>query len=136
MTNVEAFVGKQDMPQDEVKLDHIRTVADALIDLGNPKPAVMVLLCLHIHGPLSSKVLQSHCQLRQPEISNAVNKLAELSFIETQKSPSKGRGRPHHIYRVCKSIDECVQHFMRETELRIQRMSKELLDVRLLFQDL
>jgi predicted transcriptional regulator len=136
MTNVEAFVGKQEIPQDEVKLDHIMSVADALVDLGNPRPAVRVLLCLHIHGPFSSKELQSHCQLRQPEISNAVNQLAELSFIETQKSPNKGRGRPHHIYRLCKPIDECVRHFMRETELRIQRMSKKLQDLRLLSQNL
>ncbi|DAC32033.1 MAG TPA: MarR family transcriptional regulator [Candidatus Poseidoniaceae archaeon] len=136
MTSVEVFVGKQDIPQYEVKLDHIMTIADALVDLGNPKPVVRVLLCLHIHGPLSSKELQSNCQLRQPEISNAVNQLDEHSFIEIQKSPNKGRGRPHHIYRLCKPIDECVQHFMRETELRIQRMSKKLEDLRLLSQDL
>ncbi|MDB9834859.1 MarR family transcriptional regulator [Candidatus Poseidoniaceae archaeon] len=136
MPNVETFVDGQDETRDEVNLDHIKTVAEALVDLGNPKPAVRVLLCLHIHGTISSKELQSYCQLRQPEISNAVNKLAELSFLEIQKSPNKGRGRPHHIYRLSKPIDECVQHFMRETELRIQRMSKKLENLRLLSQDL
>ena len=136
MPDVETFVGKQINHRDEGKLDNMNAVAEALVDLGNPKPAVRVLLCLHLHGPLSSKELQSHCQLRQPEISNAVGQLTELSFIETQVSSKKGRGRPHHIYQLCLSINECVEHFMRQTGSRIQAMSKQLEDLRLLIQDL
>ena len=111
-------------------------LAEALIDLGMSPSIVKVLLCLHTHGATTSKVLQTRCGLRQPEISTAIKTLNERKMVEIQSKGANGRGRPSHIYELTQSLQTCIDQYTMEIEERIVAMQKGISTVQRLTQNL
>ena len=111
-------------------------LADALIELDIPTNIVRVMLCLHICGSTTSKILQTRCGLRQPEISTAIKTLKEHSLVEVQSTGASGRGRPSHIYKLSESIHACVEYFTNEIQRNIITMQSGLENVQRLIQGL
>lgn len=111
-------------------------LAEALIDLGMSPSIVKVLLCLHTHGATTSKVLQTRCGLRQPEISTAIKTLNERKMVEIQSKGANGRGRPSHIYELTQSLQTCIDQYTMEIEERILAMQKGISTVQRLTQNL
>ena len=111
-------------------------LADALIELDIPTNIVRVMLCLHICGSTTSKILQTRCGLRQPEISTAIKTLKEHSLVEVQSTGASGRGRPSHIYKLSESIQACVEYFTNEIQRNIITMQSGLENVQRLTQGL
>ena len=111
-------------------------LAESLIDLGMSPSIVKVLLCLHTHGATTSKILQSRCGLRQPEISTAIKTLNERKMVRIQSKGANGRGRPSHIYELTESLQTCIGQFTMEIEERIEAMQKSISTVHRLTQNL
>lgn len=99
-------------------------LAAALIDLGMSPSIVKVILCLHIHGATTSKIMQTRCGLRQPEISTAIKALNERKMVRIQSKGANGRGRPSHIYELAESLQTCIDEFTMEIEKRIVAMQE------------
>ena len=111
-------------------------LAESLIDLGMSPSIVKVLLCLHTHGATTSKILQTRCGLRQPEISTAIKTLNERKMVRIQSKGANGRGRPSHIYELTESLQTCIGQFTMEIEERIDAMQKSISTVHRLTQNL
>ncbi len=111
-------------------------LAESLIDLGMSPSIVKVLLCLHTHGATTSKILQTRCGLRQPEISTAIKTLNERKMVRIQSKGANGRGRPSHIYELTESLQTCIGQFTMEIEERIADMQKGISTVQKLTQNL
>ena len=111
-------------------------LAESLIDLGMSPSIVKVLLCLHTHGATTSKILQTRCGLRQPEISTAIKTLNERKMVRIQSKGANGRGRPSHIYKLTESLQTCIGQFTLEIEERIEAMQKSISTVHRLTQNL
>jgi len=111
-------------------------LAESLIDLGMSPSIVKVLLCLHTHGATTSKILQTRCGLRQPEISTAIKTLNERKMVRIQSKGANGRGRPSHIYELTESLQTCIGQFTMEIEERIEAMQKSISTVNRLTQNL
>jgi len=105
-----------------------------LIDLGMSPSIVKVMLCLHTHGATTSKILQTRCGLRQPEISTAIKTLNERNMVGIQSKGANGRGRPSHIYELTESLPTCIDQFTMEIEERIVAMQKGISTVQRLTQ--
>ena len=99
-------------------------LAAALIDLGMSPSIVKVILCQHIHGATTSKIIQTRCGLRQPEISTAIKALNERKMVRIQSKGANGRGRPSHIYELAESLQTCIDEFTMEIEKRIVAMQE------------
>ena len=99
-------------------------LAASLIDLGMSPSIVKVILCLHIHGATTSKIMQTRCGLRQPEISTAIKALNERKMVRIQSKGANGRGRPSHIYELVESLQTCIDEFTMEIEKRIVAMQE------------
>ena len=52
-----------------------------LIELGANENTASVLLCLHHHGASTSKDLQNHCHIRQPDVSMAISELRGMNLV-------------------------------------------------------
>ena len=111
-------------------------LAESLIDLGMSPSIVKVLLCLHTHGATTSKILQTRCGLRQPEISTAIKTLNESKMVRIHSKGANGRGRPSHIYELTESLQTCIGQFTMEIEERIEAMQKSISTVHRLTQNL
>ena len=111
-------------------------LAESLIDLGMSPSIVKVLLCLHTHGATTSKILQTRCGLRQPEISTAIKTLNKRKMVRIKSKGANGRGRPSHIYELTESLQTCIGQFTMEIEERIEAMQKSISTVHRLTQNL
>ena len=90
-----------------------------LSSIGVEDNTATVMICLHINGPSTSNVLQDICNLRQPDISVAINQLNRLNLIEVIANPNGGRGRPSHTYKLAVELNDAVKPFREQAESRL-----------------
>ena len=95
-----------------------------LIQLGANENTASVLICLHHHGAASSKDLQCHCNIRQPDVSLAISELRDMNLVHFSSRTESSRGRPAHIYRLRMSLEQSIQPFVNQARKR----AKEILN--------
>ncbi len=101
-----------------------RSLRTKLIHLGANENTASVLLCLHHHGASTSKDLQCHCNIRQPDVSMAIAELREMNLVHFSPRTEASRGRPAHIYRLRMSLEQSIQPFVKQARKR----AKEILN--------
>lgn len=99
---------------------------DLLISLGVSHNIAKTLICLHKHGPSKSIDLQRRCELRQPDVSIAINGLNELGVVNIVPMNRKGRGRPSHIYELSMPLDEALVPFRKQANERLNIIKNQL----------
>ena len=90
-----------------------------LIKLGVQSHTAKCLVCLHVHGPSTSKMLQNNCNIRQPDVSVAIAELRRLKVVKLDSNAAAGRGRPSHIYQLTATLNECIIPFIKEAQDKI-----------------
>ena len=101
-----------------------RSLRNKLIQLGANENTASVLLCLHHHGASTSKDLQCHCNIRQPDVSMAIAELREMNLVHFSPRTEATRGRPAHIYRLRNNLEQSIQPFVNLAKKR----AKEILN--------
>ena len=96
------------------------TLCEQLIQLGIQPHTARVLTCLHYHGASTSRDLQTKCNIRQPDVSIAINELREMNLIIHSAITQTNRGRPAHMYRLRYKLEQSLQPFMRIAQVRAQ----------------
>lgn len=56
----------------------------------------------------TSREIEHACRLRQPEVCNSLQRLAEEGFVTYAKKKKEGKGRPTHIYKAKSNILELL----------------------------
>ena len=100
-----------------------RMLREKLIQLGANENTASVLLCLHHHGAATSKDLQCHCNIRQPDVSMAISELRDLNLVHYSPRSESSRGRPAHIYRLRMNLEQSIQPFVN----RAKKHAKDIL---------
>jgi predicted transcriptional regulator len=103
-----------------------RSLRDKLIQLGANETTASVLLCLHHHGASTSKELQDHCNIRQPDVSMAISELREMNLVHFSPKSEASRGRPAHIYRLRMSLEQSIQPFVNRARKRAKAILSEI----------
>lgn len=93
-----------------------------LVQLGLQTHTASVLTCLHFHGPSTSRNLQTQCNLRQPDVSIAINELREMNLIIHSPINQNNRGRPAHMYRLRHTLEQSLVPFIRLAQTRAQEI--------------
>lgn len=101
-----------------------RMLREKLIQLGANENTASVLLCLHHHGAATSKDLQCHCNIRQPDVSMAISELRDLNLVHYSPRSESSRGRPAHIYRLRMNLEQSIQPFVN----RAKKHAKDILN--------
>lgn len=91
-----------------------------LIELGIQTHTASVLTCLHYHGASTSRDLQTRCNLRQPDVSIAINELREMNLIIHSAINQNNRGRPAHMYRLRHTLEQSLMPFIQLAQVRAQ----------------
>jgi predicted transcriptional regulator len=85
-----------------------------LIDIGTRKNVAQVLVFLANVSEASSRDIERGTDLRQPEVSLAMQYLIGQNWIRTRENKAEGKGRPLKIYSLSKPIDRIMNIIEKE----------------------
>ncbi|MED5291619.1 MAG: MarR family transcriptional regulator [Candidatus Thermoplasmatota archaeon] len=105
---------------------------EKLVQLGANENTASVLICLHHHGAASSKDLQCHCNIRQPDVSMAISELREMNLVHFSSRPESSRGRPAHVYRLRMTLEQSIQPFVNHAKKRANEILNDVEAIRAL----
>ena len=107
---------------------------ETLRELDLPKNEAIVLTHIFRVTQTTSRDIELRTGLRQPEVSTAVRELIKKGWILKEDIPTKGKGRPAHMYtlrgtkgRVISSIESVQEHKMErinECLAKLKRLAK------------
>ncbi|MGB7787423.1 ArsR family transcriptional regulator [Methanoregula sp.] len=80
-----------------------------LVDIGIRKVTAKVLVFMADTPEATSREIERGTDLRQPEVSIAMNYLSEQGWMSSRKNKAAGKGRPLKIYRLAKSFAQIMQ---------------------------
>ena len=101
-------------------------IIDLLVALGVCQNIAKILICLHKYGPSKSVKLQQKCNLRQPDVSIAINRLNELGVLNTALTIRNGRDRPSHIYELSMSLRDAMMPFRNQANEKLAIIQSQL----------
>jgi predicted transcriptional regulator len=103
---------------------------EKLVQLGANENTASVLICLHHHGAASSKDLQCHCNIRQPDVSLAISELRDMNLVHFSSRSESSRGRPAHIYRLRMSLEQSIKPFVNRAKKRANEILNDVESIR------
>jgi predicted transcriptional regulator len=92
-----------------------------LITIGLPRIVAKVLVFLANTPEASSRDIERGADLRQPEVSLAMQYLHAQGWIVSRPDKTEAIGRPQNLFRLSRPIGEIVGHIQTEKESEIRR---------------
>jgi len=95
-------------------------------DLGMPRNLAKTLLYISQVDECRSSEIEHGADLRQPEVSVAMQQLQNKGWIKKRDLRKKGKGRPVHLYKLSSSIEDIVKNFEKEKTKEIDNVKSDL----------
>ncbi|ABD40347.1 conserved hypothetical protein [Methanospirillum hungatei JF-1] len=83
-------------------------IAEIFNDIGVKRNASRVLVLMIRGFDLTSREIERVCDIRQPEVSIALNDLEKRKWVRKVGQKSENKGRPVLIYHLVKSVDDIL----------------------------
>lgn len=83
-------------------------IAEIFNDIGVKRNASRVLVLMIRGFDLTSQEIERVCDIRQPEVSIALNDLEKRKWVRKVGQKSENKGRPVLIYHLVKSVDDIL----------------------------
>jgi predicted transcriptional regulator len=95
-------------------------------DLGMPKNLAKTLMFISQVEECRSAEVEQGADLRQPEVSVAMQEMRRRGWAKKRDLKKKGKGRPVHIYKLTKPLPQILQNFEKEKMLQVETIKKDL----------
>lgn len=95
-------------------------------DLGMPRNLAKTLMYISQVEECRSAEIEHGANLRQPEVSVAMQQLQKRGWVTRRDLKKKGKGRPVHLYKLTSPIDRIVTTFEKEKVKEIDAVKKDL----------
>ncbi len=112
-----------------------KKVIDVFVDLGMPRNLAKTLIYISEAEECRSAEIERNANLRQPEVSVAMQELQRRGWVKKRDLKKKGKGRPVHIYKLRSSIDNIVEDFEKQKLKEINSVKKDLSDLKNLIEE-
>jgi predicted transcriptional regulator len=99
-------------------------------ELGMPRNLAKTLMYISLSEECRSADIEHGANLRQPEVSVAMQVLQQKGWIKRRDLKKKGKGRPVHIYSLTSSINDIVESFEKEKLREINHIKNDLEDLK------
>jgi len=121
---------KNGLSEKEIKILNSLKSADT-----TKSEALMLFYMLKV-GNATSKDIERHTGLRQPEVSIASIHLAKKGWIKKYpiKEERKGKGRPFNKISLTISKQVVLDEIQKEIQKKIQAMEKSIVDIKEIFE--
>ena len=107
---------------------------DIFTELGMPKNLAKTLLYIYQVDECRSVDVERGADLRQPEVSVAMQELRRRRWIKKRNLKKKGKGRPVHIYRRSTQLSGILKTLEQEKLKEFEDVKKELSELKTLIK--
>ncbi len=97
---------------------------DFLIEIGMKKNVAKILVFLGNIPEASSHAIERGTDLRQPEVSIAIQYLSNRGWVKSHDSQSDNKGRPNKIYELAVPITEIMDSIEKEEKDKVNKQLK------------
>jgi predicted transcriptional regulator len=122
------YEGAKNMKQKNVyKLDSDDGKAIQLfVNLGMPKNLAKTLLYISQFDECKCADVEQGTDMRQPEVSMAMQELRRKGWIKKRDLKKKGKGRPVHIYKPTTQLSEILNVFEQEKLKEVENVKNDI----------
>jgi predicted transcriptional regulator len=106
-----------------------------LADLGMPKNLAKTLMYISQVEECQSVDIEKGADLRQPEVSQAMQELRKKGWVEKQDLKKEGKGRPVHLYKSKITLADVVKELEEEKLKEVENVKKDLSQLKKLLGD-
>ena len=86
-------------------------IVKVFTELGMPRNLAKTLMYISQVDECRSAEIEHGADLRQPEVSVAMQQLQKKGWVSRRDLKKKGKGRPVHLYKLTSTIDKIVTTF-------------------------
>ena len=104
-------------------------------ELGMPRNLAKTLMYISKVDECRSAEIEHDANLRQPEVSVAMQQLQKKGWVSRRDLKKKGKGRPVHLYKLTSTIDKIVNTFEKEKVKEIESVRKDLAELKTLIEN-
>jgi predicted transcriptional regulator len=94
--------------------------------LGMPKNLAKTLLYISQFDECKSADVEQATDMRQPEVSIAMQELRRRGWVKKQELKTKGKGRPVHIYKTTTDLSEILNIFEQEKLKEVENVKNDI----------
>ncbi len=98
-------------------------------ELGMPKNLAKTLMYISQVDECRSAEVEQGADLRQPEVSVAMQELRRRGWAKKRDLKKKGKGRPVHIYKLTKALPAILNSFEEEKMKQVETIKSDLTDL-------
>lgn len=103
-------------------------------DLGMPRNLAKTIMYISQVEECRSAEIEHGANLRQPEVSVAMQQLKKKGWVSRRDLKKKGKGRPVHIYKLTSPIEKIVSTFEKEKTKEIDSIKNDLEQLKTLIE--
>jgi predicted transcriptional regulator len=101
-------------------------VVELFTDLGMPKNLAKTLMYISQVDECRSADVEQGADLRQPEVSVAMQELRRRGWAKKRDIKKKGKGRPVHLYKLTQDLNNILKSFEKEKMKEIENIKDDL----------
>jgi len=109
---------------------HDEKIVEIFSDLGMPKNLAKTLVYVSQVDECRSADIENGTNLRQPEVSVAMQHLAKKGWIAKRDKKKEGKGRPIYIYKLTSSLDSIIESVEKEKLKEIESVKKNITELK------
>ncbi len=95
-------------------------------DLGMPKNLAKTLMYISQVEECRSADVEQGADLRQPEVSVAMQELRRRGWAKKRDIKKKGKGRPVHLYKLTSDLPAILNNFEKEKMKEVENVKQDL----------
>jgi predicted transcriptional regulator len=105
-------------------------VVQLFTELGMPKNLAKTLMYISQVDECRSADVEQGANLRQPEVSVAMQELRKRGWVAKRDLKKKGKGRPVHIYKLTTPLPKILEEFEKEKLREVETIKNDLSQLR------
>ncbi|MBS3748424.1 MAG: ArsR family transcriptional regulator [Candidatus Thermoplasmatota archaeon] len=104
-------------------------------DLGMPKNLAKTLVYISQCEECRSAEVEQGADLRQPEVSVAMQELRKKGWARKRDLKKDGKGRPVHVYKLTKPLPQILETFEQNKLREVESIKQNLDDLQSLIKE-
>lgn len=104
-------------------------------ELGMPKNLAKTLMYISQVPECRSADVEQGADLRQPEVSVAMQEMRRRGWAKKRDLKKEGKGRPVHIYKLTKPLPQILKSFEQDKMKQVETIKSDLNDLRSLIKE-
>ena len=100
------------------------------VKLGMPKNLAKTLLYISQFDECKCADIEQGADLRQPEVSIAMQELRRVGWVKKRDLNKKGKGRPVHIYKSTTHLSEILNAFEQKKLKEVETIKNDISELK------